>query len=97
MWLGTVSYSIYMTHAAIEWLVSTALSHIVGVPHLAVPQGRESLMTAPLSGLLLVCLYVGLVLWVSGFTHSRIEAPFRSMSRTHAPRFSSMSVKSTTA
>jgi peptidoglycan/LPS O-acetylase OafA/YrhL len=94
VWLGTVSYSIYMTHAAIEWLVSTALVHVAGVARLPLGQGRESVMTAPLPGLALVFLYVALVLLVSGFTYSRIEAPFRSVSRSRAPAFKSFPVKS---
>ena len=95
VWLGTVSYSIYMTHAAIEWVVSKTLLHIVGVPRLPVPRVREAVETSPLLGLAVVCLYVALVLLVSRYTYSKIEAPFRSMSRTRAPPLGAIPAKST--
>lgn len=81
-WLGKVSYSVYMVHAAVAWLLGQILTIIIKVP--ATWSAGHTFRIAHPSitvGTSFVLLYVGLVLIVSRFTFNLIEEPFRRLSR----------------
>jgi peptidoglycan/LPS O-acetylase OafA/YrhL len=79
-WLGKVSYSIYMVHAAIVWVVTQWLTVIFKVPHMQMA-GEVHVGTSALAGLLVLALYIATVLLLSEYTFKWIEDPFRKMSR----------------
>jgi peptidoglycan/LPS O-acetylase OafA/YrhL len=79
-WLGQVSYSIYMVHAAIVWILTQCLTVILKVPHVIIA-GDAYVATSTLLGLLTLAIYIPLVLILSHFTFKWIEDPFRKKSR----------------
>jgi peptidoglycan/LPS O-acetylase OafA/YrhL len=79
-WLGKVSYSIYMVHAAIVWSLTQCLTVILKVPHVMIA-GESHVATSPLLGLLTLAIYIPMVLILSHFTFKWIEDPFRKKSR----------------
>ena len=79
-WLGKVSYSIYMVHAAIVWSLTQCLTVILKVPHVMIA-GEAHVATSPLLGLLILAIYIPMVLILSHFTFKWIEDPFRKQSR----------------
>ena len=85
-WLGRVSYSLYMVHAAVAWVVTRVLMTAFKFPLIERP-GGASVATPPVVGLLALAGYIGLALVLSHFTYQRIEAPFRNRSRLAAERW----------
>jgi peptidoglycan/LPS O-acetylase OafA/YrhL len=79
-WLGQVSYSIYMVHAAIVWTLTQCLTVILKIPHVMIA-GESHVATPPLLGLLTLAMYIPMVLILSHFTFKWIEDPFRKKSR----------------
>jgi peptidoglycan/LPS O-acetylase OafA/YrhL len=79
-WLGKVSYSIYMVHAAIVWTLTQFLTMILKIPHVIIAGESHVATSAPL-GLLTLTIYLPLVLLLSHFTFRWIEDPFRNWSR----------------
>ena len=79
-WLGKVSYSIYMVHAAIVWTLTQCLTVILKIPHVTIAGESHVATSAPL-GLLTLTIYLPLVLLLSHFTFRWIEDPFRNWSR----------------
>jgi peptidoglycan/LPS O-acetylase OafA/YrhL len=71
VWLGAVSYSIYMVHPLIMWCFEFVLQYVLRLP-------RESeYLTGVWRGDVLVVLYVGLLLAISRWTFIHIEDRFR--------------------
>ena len=79
-WLGRVSYSIYMVHAAIVWTLTQILTIILKIPHVMIA-GESHVATSAGLGLLTLAIYLPLVLLLSHFTFRWIEDPFRNWSR----------------
>ena len=79
-WLGRVSYSIYMVHAAIVWTLTQCLTMILKIPHVMIA-GESHVATSASLGLLTLTIYLPLVLLLSHFTFRWIEDPFRNWSR----------------
>lgn len=79
-WLGKVSYSIYMVHAAIVWTLTQYLTVILKIPRIVIAN-ESHVATAPLLGSLTLAAYILLVLIVSHFSFKWIEDPFRKQSR----------------
>jgi peptidoglycan/LPS O-acetylase OafA/YrhL len=79
-WLGTVSYSIYMSQTMVVWVVNQVFRVVLKAPAVM----REDRMTPQLPvveaavGYLIV---VGCVLLISQITYKLVEAPFREWSR----------------
>jgi peptidoglycan/LPS O-acetylase OafA/YrhL len=85
-WLGKVSYSVYMVHAAIAWIITQVLTVVFKFPKIEVPDGHIT-ATSPSAGLIALAIYVAIVLVLSGFTYRWIEEPFRRMSRRASLRW----------
>ncbi len=87
LFLGKVSYSIYMVHMAVIWLVMQGLRfglHLQAAPYPGEPD-RQLIQVSPLLGDALMLGVIGVVLLLSHVTFTRIEAPLRSWSRKHMP------------
>ena len=79
-WLGKVSYSIYMVHAAIVWTLTQCLTVILKIPRVVIAD-ESHVATSPLLGSFTLATYILLVLILSHFTFKWIEDPFRKQSR----------------
>jgi peptidoglycan/LPS O-acetylase OafA/YrhL len=79
-WLGRVSYSVYMAHAAVVWVVTQVLRVVLKFPKIETPDG-VIIATPPLAGMLALAVYVCIVLVLADFTYRWIEVPFRHASR----------------
>jgi peptidoglycan/LPS O-acetylase OafA/YrhL len=79
--LGAVSYSVYMSHAAIEWVANQILRYALKKPEILSAGGKSTPQLSQLETLL-ACIAVGLaVLLVSSFVYKCIENPMREKSR----------------
>jgi peptidoglycan/LPS O-acetylase OafA/YrhL len=85
-WLGKVSYSVYMVHPAVAWIITQALTMVFKFPKIEVADGH-GVATSPSAGLIALALYVTIVLVLSSFTYRWIEEPFRQMSRRASVRW----------
>jgi peptidoglycan/LPS O-acetylase OafA/YrhL len=85
-WLGKVSYSIYMSHAAVAWIIAQVLTVVFKFPKIEVPDGHV-VATSASAGLIALAIYVTTVLVLSRFTYRWIEEPFRLMSRRASLRW----------
>lgn len=84
-WLGRISYSVYMTHASVQWVISQVLS--VGFHRPKVLFAGEPISElSPTAGIATLSIYMVIVLAVSHVTFKVIEEPFRIKSRQIAAR-----------
>jgi peptidoglycan/LPS O-acetylase OafA/YrhL len=79
-WLGRVSYSVYMVHAAVLWAISELLLATGRFQRIQFAD-RHLINTSPFVGLIVLACYVTCVLLVSQLTYQWIEEPFRLLSR----------------
>lgn len=89
-WLGKVSYSVYMSHAAVVWVLTQILTVVLKFPKTVLADGH-GVATPPLAGLLVLLIYICLVLPLSAITFRFIEEPFRIRSRQIAARWNAES------
>jgi peptidoglycan/LPS O-acetylase OafA/YrhL len=92
-WLGRVSYSLYMVHAALVWIVTQILIVVLHYPKIALVEGH-GVATPPLVGSCVLLVYVLAVLALSGLTYRWIEDPLRIRSREVAERWRSRAKQS---
>ncbi len=75
-WLGKISYSIYMIHMAVIWVISSFLQVFFDLG--VVKSGNESLIaTPPVTGLVLVIFTLIVTLVVAHFSNKYIELRYR--------------------
>jgi peptidoglycan/LPS O-acetylase OafA/YrhL len=84
-WLGKISYSVYMTHAAVQWVISQVLETQFHRPNVLFAGERIFVMSTA-TGTALLVVYVGVVLALSHITFTLIEEPCRLRSRQFASR-----------
>jgi peptidoglycan/LPS O-acetylase OafA/YrhL len=80
MWLGTISYSLYMSHWLIVWGFNQVFRVILKRPELIV-DGVTVPQLSLVETVLASAVLIGLVLVVSQIVYSAVEAPFRKKSR----------------
>jgi peptidoglycan/LPS O-acetylase OafA/YrhL len=90
-WLGTLSYSIYLTHFLIVILVPMAVKHVFGTDlwtPVVLASGEQVLLFGRnnLQGTLFYLLVLALTLAFSAFTYRWVETPGREWSRRWASR-----------
>ena len=80
-WLGAVSYSVYMSHAAIEWVANQIIRLALKRPEIIAASGKSTPQLTELEALLVCIAIAAIVLVVSAFVYTRIEKPMREKSR----------------
>ncbi|HEY4944025.1 MAG TPA: acyltransferase [Rhizomicrobium sp.] len=88
-WLGAISYSIYMTHFAVTWLMAQALHLALHIPFELYTQGgitAPTLVPPAWLGSAWVIAAIALTLALSQITYAWIEEPFRLWSKRRAAR-----------
>ena len=78
LWLGEISYSLYMSHVLIIWFVSQLLMRVLKRPE---TNGNGTVSLSVFETIISVFLVTVLVLLVSQFIYAFIEKPFREKSR----------------
>lgn len=84
IWLGTISYSMYMSHAAVEWFANQVIRMVLKRPEIAGASGRLHPQLSELETLIACMLVIAGVLLVSALTYNFIEKPWREKSRNFA-------------
>lgn len=82
-WLGAISYSSYMCHAAVLWFTNQVIRALLHKKEYIV-DGKSVPYLTPLETLLFCTVSIGLILIVSNLVHKYIEQPFRDKSRIYA-------------
>ncbi|OYR12226.1 acyltransferase family protein [Brucella thiophenivorans] len=78
VWLGTISYSVYLTHAIVGWVVTQILRFGLKMPTKVHADGTITLALENGIGTSITVLAVILVLAFSALTYRFIETPFRN-------------------
>jgi peptidoglycan/LPS O-acetylase OafA/YrhL len=81
IWLGAVSYSLYMSHSAVEWVANQFFRVVLKVPEVIAVTGRSIPQLSGFSALLGVSFIVILSLVVSALVYRYVEKPLRERSR----------------
>lgn len=85
VWLGTLSYSLYMSHALVIWMVASVFKRMLHRAEIPV-DGVYVLQLTRLETIVGCCAIVILVLLLSQLSYEWIEKPFRRQSRRLAYR-----------
>jgi peptidoglycan/LPS O-acetylase OafA/YrhL len=80
VWLGTVSYSLYMSHGAVLWCFQQVLRVVFHRPELMIKDISTPQFSAIEAGLLILA-FMAISLLVSQLTYMCVEKPFREKSR----------------
>jgi peptidoglycan/LPS O-acetylase OafA/YrhL len=83
-WLGAVSYSVYMSHAAIEWVVNQVIRVLLKKPEIVGINGISIPQLSQLEALLACVVVASIVLIVSSCIYNFVEKPMREKSRRFA-------------
>lgn len=79
-WLGTISYSVYMSHFAIVWIANQFFRFVLRKPERTI-DGASVPQLSFLEATIAVLLIISIVLIVSNFVYAFIEKPLRLKSR----------------
>lgn len=77
LWLGKVSYSIYMIHLAFIWGLSALAQTVMGISKVTDVNGDLVLSTTTLEGSIMLFILILFVLSASHFSHKYIEIRFK--------------------
>jgi len=80
VWLGTVSYSLYMAHGAVLWGYQQAIRVLFHRPELMINQ-ISTPQFSQIEAFFLIAVFLVLVLVASHFAYQWVEKPFREKSR----------------
>lgn len=83
-WLGAVSYSVYMSHAAIVWATNQVIRVISKRPEIIGANGKSYPQLSQLDSLIACVVVVLCVLLTSALVYNFIEKPIREKSRRFA-------------
>lgn len=76
IWLGTISYSIYMSHLSVIWIVNQFIRVILKRPEI-ITNGQSMPRLTNFETFVAVTLVITIVLHVSTLVNKFIENPFR--------------------
>jgi peptidoglycan/LPS O-acetylase OafA/YrhL len=77
VYLGTISYSIYMVHAAVWYAFNQFSRFVLKVPSHTTEEGGVVTSLPAIDGTIATILGLALILFISHFTYRHIENPFR--------------------
>lgn len=80
-YLGAVSYSVYMSHAAIEWVANQIIRLVLKKPETISARGKSTPQLSELETFLACMAIAVIVLLVSALVYTCIEKPMREKSR----------------
>ena len=83
-WLGTISYSLYMSHAAVEWVANQIFRVVLKAPEVIAASGRSIPQLSGFSAFLGVSFIVIFSFGVSSLVYKFVEKPWRERSREFA-------------
>jgi peptidoglycan/LPS O-acetylase OafA/YrhL len=83
-WLGAISYSLYMSHSAVEWIANQFFRVVLKVPEVIAVTGRSIPQLSGFWALLGVSFIVILSFVVSILVYRFVEKPWRARSREFA-------------
>lgn len=76
VWLGTVSYSIYMLHAFVWYVIIRVAQNLFATPYSSVPNVGVKLELSPLVGTGLTIFGIAILILLSKISFAMIEKPF---------------------
>ena len=76
LWIGAVSYSIYMVHMIVLLAIEAFLRYVLHAPKTA-----AGIEIGPVLGTALMVFYLAGVLWIAALTYRFVEAPGRQLGR----------------
>lgn len=80
VWLGALSYSLYMSHSLVIWGVANIFKRVLQRPEIPI-DGVYVLQLTPFETAVACCIIITAVLLLSQMTYEWIEKPFRQKSR----------------
>jgi len=83
-WLGSISYAVYMSHAAIEWVVVQVIRVLLKKPEVVGTNGISISQLSQLETLFACVVVASVVLIFSVILYNKIEKPMREKSRRFA-------------
>jgi len=83
IWLGSISYAIYMSHAAILWAINQAIRLIFKKPEIILISGSSTPQLNKAETLIALVFIILIVLSVSAFVYRFVEKPWREKSRRY--------------
>jgi len=84
--LGTISYSVYMSHTSVIWTANQFFRIILKRPERVLADGRMTPQLSQLESILAASIVVALVFIISYFVYNFIEKPMRDKSRLIAAK-----------
>ena len=86
VYLGTISYSLYLTHAIVIVIFLALISRLGNIPMIKDQAGYIIYNTSPINGTLIILLGLGLTIGLSHLTYRLIEDRLRHGLRKKQPR-----------
>lgn len=86
-WLGKISYSVYMCHWYVLWMLGMGLKRILERPETVGTSGYATLVLDPSESVLTSILAVFLTLTIAHLTHKYLEEPARLWSKAVINKF----------
>lgn len=83
LWLGSVSYSVYMSHSMVIWFVNQFIRFVLKPSEITI-KGESTPQLSTSEALIASFLVVGLVLVISSLVYLYLEKPMREKSRQFA-------------
>lgn len=83
-WLGTISYAMYMSHGAIEWVANQFIRVVLKKPETVIIQGNAFPALSTTETWIAMGIILTTVLVVSSLVYRWVEKPFREKSRQFA-------------
>lgn len=81
LWLGKISYSMYMVHMALIWIFSAALQVLFKAPKMQLDNGELVITMTNIFGGAVLLLFLACVFYISHLSYKYIEEPCRNFAK----------------